>query len=397
MTDALTPKRVWEHALAGSRWLVKHQEPDGSWKGLRNPDVDAFYKSSWALASTGQAAAAQRSLTYVRRQFLTEEGDFLPRKHPWHITAHYPYANAYLIVGSMHAGRYEIAMPAVSFLLSQQSTDHGGFHSRLTKPGDREVANTVSSSAGGMACLAAGNIGAARCAADYLAHMISLQPSPNDRFFTMTEANGQLITDMGQGPDACLQMIDTGKADQCWFTVGLPLAFLIQLADATGESHYLDLAQWYFHFQRRCVNPWDGWSSGKAGWGCAMLYRMTGHRAYRDIALRTAEFMMTKQSADGGWCQCCREPAGSDFDLTAEYTLWLSLISANLSARDPGNIPLVTDVIKVPKQPFGQRGRRALKTHYGIVKNEGLRKYFQYSYYYRKGQVLGWIKKKFGR
>jgi predicted aldo/keto reductase-like oxidoreductase len=34
-----------------------------------------------------------------------------------------------------------------------------------------------------------------------------------------------------------------------------------------------------------------------------------------------------------------------------------------------------------------------LKAHYRILKNEGLKKYFQYSYYYRKGQLFAYIKK----
>jgi len=34
-----------------------------------------------------------------------------------------------------------------------------------------------------------------------------------------------------------------------------------------------------------------------------------------------------------------------------------------------------------------------LKTHYRILKDEGLKRYLQYSYHYRKGQVFDWIKK----
>jgi hypothetical protein len=121
MAKPVRPKQIWERALAGSRWLVQHQNQDGSWKGLSNPKVDAFYKSSWALTETGHAASAHRSLTYVRQKFFTPEGDFLPREHPWHIMAHYPYVNSYFIVGSMLTGHYQIAMPGSPFYLPSKT------------------------------------------------------------------------------------------------------------------------------------------------------------------------------------------------------------------------------------------------------------------------------------
>ena len=398
MVNPLTAHRILERAIAGSRWLVERQNQDGSWKGLRDPKkVDAFYKSCWALMETGQAAAAHRSLTYVRQTFFTAEGDFLPREHPWHRTAHYPYVNSYLIVGCMVAGRYELAMPAVSFLLTQQSADHGGFYSRFTNQGEKEMADTTSSSIAGIACLAAGKIEAARQVADYLSYIVKLQPEPKDRFFTAVSADGRLYTEPGDGDDAFLRIIDTKTADQCWFAVGLPFAFLVRLADATNEMRHRDLARWYFDFQARCIDPWDGYSSGKAGWGCAMLYRSTGEARYRDIALRVAEFIMSKQNQDGGWYCRGRDLTNADFDLTAEYTLWLSLISTNILARDADGLPSPGDKIKIPKQkpvqPLGETVKRTIRAHCRILRNEGAKKYLQYSYNYRKGQISGWIKR----
>jgi hypothetical protein len=398
MANPLHANRILERAIAGSRWLIKHQNQDGSWKGLRDPKVDAFYKSSWAFTETGQSAAAHRSLAYVQKIFFTTTGDFVPRKHPWHITAHYPYVNSYFIVGCMLAGRYELAMPAISFLLTQQAADHGGFYSRLTSKGEKETADTTSSSIAGIACLAAGKIAAARRVGDYLSYIVKLQTKPKERLFTALDADGRLYTEPQDKDDAFLRIIDTKNPNQCWFAVGLPFAFLVRLADATKESRYLDLARWYFHFQMRCVNPWDSYSSGKAGWGCAMIYRSTGEASYRDIALHVAEFIMSKQNQDGGWACRGRETSNADFDITAEFTLWLSLISANLLARDDSGLPSLPYKIRIPKQkpvqPLGETVRRTVRAHYRILRDEGIGKYLQYSYNYRKGQVSGWIKRK---
>ncbi len=274
----MSAHEYWEQALKGSQWLLKHQNPDGSWIGLNDPQVDAFYKGSWAFMTTGQMAAAHRSLNYAQGSFMMADGDFEPRGHPWHYEVHHLYTNAYFIIGSMVAGRYEIATPALRFMLSQQDPEHGGFYTRRTEPGERNLSDTMSAGAAGVACLAAGQIQAARRVGEYLGHILELQTQPNERFYTTIEADGSLGTEMKDDAEAWWRIIRTDTENQCWYAVGLPFAFLVRLAEATGEARYRDLVECYFDFQLRCVDPWDGASSGKAGWACAMLYRITGAR-----------------------------------------------------------------------------------------------------------------------
>jgi len=339
----MTATKIWEHALLGSRWLVEHQNPDGSWVGLKDPKVDAFYKGSWPLILTGQPAAVHRLLTCARERFMTPDGDFNPRGHPWHTQVHYVYANVYFIVGSMKAGRYEMAMPAVRFLQGMQDPEHGGIYSRRPAEGQRELCDTMSAGAAGVAFLAAGQMDAAHRVAGFLSRIVDLQPAPNQRFFTTVEADGRLGTVMQADDESRWRIIETQVADQCWYAVGLPMAFLVQMAQATGEARYRDLAQWFFDFQTRCVDPWDGGSSGKAGWACAMLYRITGETRYRDIAFHIANNIMGKQGDDGSWASFVgggyseggkQTLTDSAFDVTSEFTLWLALIAANVLARD---------------------------------------------------------------
>ena len=335
-------KEFREHALMGSRWLKEHQNPDGGWMGLDDPKMDAFYKGAWALTVTGEQAAAHRLLDYVREHFLTPDGDFSQRGHPWHSAIHHPYANAYFIVGSLIAGRYEISTPAIRFLLGQQDPDHGGFYSQRTEAGKKFRSDTMSTGAAGLACLAAGQMAAARSAANYLTRIVELQPAPVDRFFTTIETDGNLGTDAKDADEAWWRIVDTHTENQCWYAVGLPFSFLVQMAEATGEARYRELAQWFFDFQQRCVDPWDGGSSGKGGWGAAMLYRITGETRYRDVAFHVAGQIIARQNADGGWAfpssedEPIRAPGLSNMDLdaTAEFILWLSLISGHILARD---------------------------------------------------------------
>jgi hypothetical protein len=331
----MNARDIWQRALSGADWLVSLQAPDGAWNGLETPMVDGFYKSSWALTLTGRLPQAHRSLDYCARHFLTADGDFLPREHPWHQGVHYIYANSYFVVGAMAAGRYEIARPATRFVLTQQDATCGGISSRRVSTTSVRSYDTMSAGAAGMALLAAGERTAAQQIGEFLGRMVDAQPEANRRFYTTMRADGKLLLDFS-ADDVFASVIDATEPDQCWYAVGLPLAFLIQLHDASGETRWASLADWYFGFQEQCVNPWDGGSSGKAGWATAMMYRRTGDPSYRDIALRVARYITERQDDDGGWAGV----VGGDgltnaaMDVSAEYTLWCALIAANLLSRD---------------------------------------------------------------
>jgi len=337
-------KQCLKSAKLGVKWLLNKQNPDGSWKPLDNAPVDAYYKAAWAFNLMGEAAAAERVLDYVKQHLLQSNGDFLPRGDPWYINIHYQYSNGWIINGAQRQGRYDISMPAVKFLLTQQDASHGGFYSQKAEKGQKKRSDTMSTGIAGIACIAAGQIDAARRAAECFERMIKMQPDTT-RFYITIEANGRLGTDF-PGDEAQWRVIDTTKKDQCWYAVGLPFTFSILLHNATGEKRYADLAQWFFNFQSRCVNPWDGGSSGKAGWGCSMLYRITGEQRYRDIALHIAQNFINCQSPDGMF-QWGAQPSyggaaggqqrkltNDDFDVTSEFVVWLGLIGSNLLARD---------------------------------------------------------------
>lgn len=341
-------RRCVESARRGVKWLLERQGPDGGWKGLPNAPIDAYYKAGWAFSLMGEAAASERALDYVKRHLLQRDGDFLPRGDAWYVDVHYQYANGWFTIGAHKQGRYDISIPAVRFLLGQQEANHGGFYAQRAAPGEKRRSDSMSSGIAGIACLATGQIEAARKLAGCFERMIDIQPAADQRFYTTIEPDGKLGTTFPES-EGFWRVIDTKQKDQCWYAVGLPFTFSILLHQATNEERYARLAQWFFDFQSRCVNPWDGGSSGKAGWGCSMLYRITGEPRYREIALRVAQCQMNCQGADGSFRWGAPAGYGSagqgdqgrtltndDFDLVAEFTVWLGLIGSNLLARDGG-------------------------------------------------------------
>ena len=296
----------------------------------------------------GEATAAERVFDYVRHHFLQPDGDFLPREHAWHSEIHYQYANGWFIIGTQKQGRYDISVPAVRFLLSQQDPNHGGFYALKSLAGAKKRSDTMSTGIAGVACLAAGRLEEAEKAAGCLELMIDMQPTPTERFYTTLEADGRLGIAYPEDED-CWRVIDTQRPEQCWYAVELPYTFALLMHQATGDARYARLAQWFFDFQERCVDPWDGGSSGKAAWGCSMLYRITGEERYRDIALQVAGNYMACQTP-AGWFDWGGKAAygteegddhvpdlsASDFDGTSEVVVWLGLIGSNLLARDGG-------------------------------------------------------------
>ncbi|PWH14180.1 MAG: hypothetical protein DDG58_12855 [Ardenticatenia bacterium] len=334
-------KQCWECALTGSTWLLRHQRPDGSWENLLEPQLGAFYKGSWAFTLTGQPTATHRLLNHARERYMTPDGDFVPRTALIHQVAHYLYINAYFVIGSMAVGRYEIAMPAARFLAAQQDARSGGFFSTLTPPGTPGGTDTISTAAAGVACLVSGHLEAARRAGEYLIDILERQRITSNYFYTALTPDGVLDTAASESEVRWWRVIDLHAPDQCWYALGLPLAFLVLLHQASDQTRYRTAAEAYCALLERCVNPWEGPSSGKAAWGCAMLYRITGETRYREIALRVARYIMGHQEADGHWilAKIRGIPAAVsldsvDFDVTAEYTLWLGLIASHIMARD---------------------------------------------------------------
>jgi len=331
-----------EGARRGAAWLLAQQRPNGGWKPLENPPVDAFYKGSVAFALLGEIAAAERTLDYIKRHLLQPDGDFLPRSNPWFLDVHYQYANGWIILGAQKIGRYDITMPAIRFLLSQQDAATGGFYSQKSVGGQKRRIDTMSSGIAGLDCLAAGQYDAAFKAARYFEKMIDMQPAA-DKFYLTLNEDGRLGVDF-PADQTFWRVVDAKKPDQCWYAVGLPFAFAVLMHQATGDARYAKLAQWYFDFQTRCVNPWDGGSSGKAAWGCSILYHNTGDERYLDIAAHVAKRILACQLPDGwfqwGKSQSYNAAAGAgakvfqagEFDLASEFTAWLALIGSNLLA-----------------------------------------------------------------
>ena len=181
-------------AQRGLAWLLDQQTTAGNWRQLEAEVLDAYYKGGWALAVSGQLAAAHRLLTHVQRDFLTAEGDFEPHAALLHTDVARLYSSAYVVLAAQKLDRYEITAPAVRYLLSQQDPDHGGFYSGKTPADGKRRSDSMSTAMSGVALLAAGQTERAALAGDCLLRMVEMQPAA-ERFFTTLDEAGRLQVD----------------------------------------------------------------------------------------------------------------------------------------------------------------------------------------------------------
>jgi hypothetical protein len=322
-------------AHESAQWLADRQNADGSIDPAEGGLIDVFYKIPMALLLEGFAEKAERLLEFVRGKNMTPDGDFPePRGHAWFRAGHYPYPNGYLIMAAQRLGRFDISYPAARFLITQQDSKHFGVYSSRVPLGDRGESDAVSTSIAGLSWVFTGHLEPARKAATWLEWMLDNQPDPGKGFFATMNEQGKPITSYPED-EAPRRFIGTQKPDQIWYFAGLPIPFLAELYLATGESHYLELSQRYNDFLESCTDAHHGPSSGKQGWGAALLYRITREDRYLKTALDIADYILDKRPDgqvywDWGTGEGSITPA--DCDLTGEYSMWLAKIVQALYA-----------------------------------------------------------------
>ena len=239
-------------AAHGLAWLLDQQTAAGSWRQLEIEVFDAYYKGGWALAVSGQPAAAHRLLAHVQRAFLTAEGDFEPRAALLHTDVARLYASSYVILAAQKLDRYEIAAPAVP--LSAEPTGSRPRRLLLRQDAGRREAPLgfhVDGDVRRRVCWPPGRRSerpwpaTACCGWSRCNRRCSQRRGVSSPPWTQA---GRLQVDFP--PEAAVwRVVEAGQTGQRWFAVGLPFAFAVLLHQATGEPRFKHLADELFAFQ----------------------------------------------------------------------------------------------------------------------------------------------------
>lgn len=317
-----------DYRRAGHRaveWLASRIGADGSLGG-DCADLACYYKLPYLMQLAGRPADANHLLDRIRDRFLRPGGDLLTsdaEKTLDPVLTLYPgYMNGWIAMAAHRLGRFDLSFPAWGYLRTFWNPELQAF-TIAPAQGGAEVLMTAHL---GLNALYLGERDLAEDAGRALGRFLTLQPSPEARFFLRMAGSGALQTDFpakAAGP----HVIAADQPGQAWFFIGYPMAFLARLYRATGESTHLSTARGYLDFARRCGPHLVGEHFGhKVAWGAAELAGATGDPEPRALSAKIARNLIAAQERDGGWM--AGQPIHTRLDQSAEVAIWLLEIAA---------------------------------------------------------------------
>ena len=320
---SLLSRQCEEAVRLGVAFLLDHLQPDGSYSDVID-DLVAHYKTPFALKELGYSQEARKTLGYVLNTFLDEDGDL---QRPGRKTDNAVYAahlshymNSWVVRGAVALDQNEATAGMQAYLKTQQDAETGGVY---TSRGSTQ-AGVGTTSAFGIASLDAGDTPAARRAAEFL--MFALDNQPTEGAFHLCFSGRQPLLAFS-AEDAAFSVIRMNEQAQAYWVLGMAMAFLTQLADESGGTHFLDAARRFMKLFTACASDkCSVLASGKVGWGIKTLYQHTGDRDLLDVAADITRKMLALQWQDGRWSFAERDAeetvSAVTIDVTTELLLW---------------------------------------------------------------------------
>ena len=322
----LRAERYDEAVQRGAGWIAAQQAVDGSHKGAT--DVMGYYTCPLALQAAGRPLEALRCLSFVKKNFLTAEGEPIL---PSGMEGMAPYAPSWLARAAHQWGRVDISNTLMNFILKFQDKNTGGFFAtRAEQERGEGIIEFDTSTVAIMACIWTGRLEAAIRGGEYLLTLDRLQPAPDDRYFFVVDSNGRLVTDPGDGAPRTFYQ-QKGELLQPYYKTGLYTALMTYLYRVNRRPEYLEAARRCADFALNCADDvYRTMLSHKLCWGAAELYQETGEERYRTASLELADFLTGKQRPDGRWHYVESVPKFEDqtptanLDICAQFSTWIA-------------------------------------------------------------------------
>jgi hypothetical protein len=226
-----------EAATAGVEWLAAQLNDDGSY-GEGIDDLACYYKSPYLFHLSGRAREASRLLTFIDLRFGREDHDFATSADQKSDNAafneYWAYPNGWIAMAAQRMGRFDIAYPAFTCLLSFHRPDVGGFVTNRPQ-GRGEAGTDVFTTAHlGLVCLYFGDIQRASAAGRFVARVLAMQRETlSDGFLLRLDSRGNLVRDIPEAA-AAFYVVRVEEPDQAYFMI-LPHGFFGQALPSDGR------------------------------------------------------------------------------------------------------------------------------------------------------------------
>lgn len=325
--------RYEQAADRGVGWLATRLREDGSY-GPQAEDLACYYKAPYLFQLSGRARHATQLLEFIRGRFMRPDHDFVTSAHHKSdnaaFTEYWAYPNGWLAIAAQRMGRFDIAYPAFEYLRSGHEPSQGGFLTSGPSSSGNGETDALTTAHLGLVCLYFGDRQRAEGAGCWLARLLDLQPDRRAGLFLRVDRSGHLVRDVPEDK-AAFYLVSAHEANQAYFMIGYPIAFLAKLYEATADDAYLKTARDYLDFALSSQgNLRSCHTSHKVAWGAAVLARITGDPRCTELATTIADHLLDIQDPSGAWL--IDQPAHTTFDQTAEISIWLQEISAELFA-----------------------------------------------------------------
>jgi hypothetical protein len=333
-----------ETRARATRWILSHQNPDGS---LGDPrDGFFFYRAPWTLALVGDTEAASAVCGWFRRNLLTPDGridgPFRVVRDAW------AYRDSALIVGAQALGQYDLSHGLMPELRRWQDPLSGGFANDCMPDGTMGDDQSIPYAAGpGFAALATGDFETARRVADFLRRIwdaqTDLDPSsglPRRFYYDWSRTRQAPTTEFAEADQFWYVVDNQADRNQRWTIGGIAAGFLCRLYLAEPRPEYLDLARRYQAFSMAATPAQFKYGPVcKSGWGASLLYEITGEAEYETWTYRMGDWFVEHQAADGYWpiigggAEAGEAPLANLIHNALEFTMHVDTIISGLTSR----------------------------------------------------------------
>lgn len=324
-SEAATLEHVLTAREKAVAWLEHHLDADGA---VTDGTPALAARGPLALVYAGRYDLAARHLGWLagldRQELTFGEG-----------TRYGSYGLALLAQGAVAASRWDIARQLHEELAAWLAPCGAPWSRTSAGCGETEV---VVSAQAGITLLALGDLERANRIGEHLCEAWRAQPSPEERFFMLTDGEGQLLTELPAGIDddeRAHRVVERTGRRQHFFVGGILAAFLVQIHWATGQREPLDVARACQAFAMGQTHQFETLQVCKTGWGSAFLSVATGEASYRAWTERLGAWFADTQLDDGSWTDhnAPYGGGGGAFAVTAEFLQHLTFVAWALGHR----------------------------------------------------------------
>lgn len=318
-------------AQRGAEWLIRRQNPDGSFLDCGD-ELVSTYKAPLAFAVSGNIEAGVRCLSYIKKHNINSEwelssaGGGVKTGFANNQRNFANYMDGWVAIGAWLLGDFGFASGICERLLKQKAK-HGGILTGPEKWCGKRRYDVLTNASIGRAFLYTGMKEEARTVADFLVQVVSPEhqraPEKSLDMSFDTDWNHVEPDDPKERPYYRLIYDQRGERVFC---PAFACSYLCEMFRLYDRDEYLEAARKYLSVISRTPEFLDAsLANGKSGWAAGMLAVMSHDDSSKKMAFQIMTRMLGRQRDDGEFAAASgadQTPLAKRLESTAEHVAW---------------------------------------------------------------------------